>query len=101
MDGRASAVLDGPETIFVVVNKIDSVSNIDLVGSLCESIHRAAGQKIAGIVQASATLSNGIQSLIGQLETHLNSLCPERGSAVPFTAEQMRWLRIAGGSGSR
>ena len=86
------AMLDGPATIVVVLNKVDAVSDRQQQQRTLATLTDIMLDRGGMVVTASARLENGIDEIVQTIGHYLDSCRPTAGSGIPFALEQIEWL---------
>ena len=85
------AMLAGPDTMIVVVNKIDAVGD-ELEQTLAAIKHRVSSTSQCMVVTASARREDGVDEIVQTVGSYLDSCRPHFGSGIPFNTMHVQWL---------
>lgn len=88
-----SSLTAGPNTLIVVLNKMDAVTEPACLPKLIATIESECLRPCHAIVSASAMQANGVAGVVEKVSDYLNSIQPAPKSGVPFTSDQVAWLQ--------
>ena len=86
-------LLDGPATVFIALNKVDLVTNLQELKLLHHTIGQRSNSPAQRIIPASANVSGGIEEVAQAIAEYLDGLRPAPQLGVPFNEVQCEWLR--------
>ncbi len=85
-------LLAGPTKIFIVINKVDTLTSPTQLDQLVTRIQSEVG---AGgeVLTSSAVNANGTDAIVRAITEYLDRSCPPPGSSVPFDVDQIDLVR--------